>query len=331
MKIEVLYNTHHSKKYIALALNRHISTIYREIEKGLYSHTLTDLTEEIRYSADKAQKYADYQSTAKGRDLKISNDFLFVDFVEDCILNKHWSPDVIVGFIRLHKLSITNVCTTTLYNYISRGLFLNVTNKNLLYKGQRCKRSYHKIKRKRLPKGQLIENRPFKASERLFGHWEMDTVIGKRESKNALLVLTERSTRYELIYRIKSKSSSEVVKVLNHLEWKFGRDFKDIFKTITVDNGAEFSSYDLMKKSYRGKKQRTEIYYCHPYSAWERGSNEKQNQIIRRYILKGQPIEKYSDDYIKMVASRMNDLPRKILNYRTSSELFLEQLQRLCT
>lgn len=332
LQIEVLYNTKHSKKYIAGVLNRHISTIYREIEKGLYSHTLTDLREELRYSAQKAQKYADYQATAKGRDLKIGNDYALVGFVEDCILNKGWSPDQIVGFIKVNNLPLTSVCRATLYNYIYRGLFFKVSPKNLYCKGQRKKTNHKSLKvRKRACLGLSIEKRPFAPSERLFGNWEMDTVIGQRSSKNALLVLTERYTRYELIYRIKSKTAAEVIKCLNHLEWKYGKSFKDIFKTITVDNGSEFSSYELMKKSYRSKSARTEIYYCHPYSSWERGSNERQNQIIRRYIKKGIPIEKYDDNYIRIVESSINKMPRKMFDYRSSEDLFSEQLKLLRT
>lgn len=323
LQIEVLYNTKHSKKYIAAVLGRNLSTIYREISKGLYSHTLTDLREEIRYSAQIAQNHADYQATAKGRDLKIGNDFALVEFVEDCILNKGWSPEQIVGYIKVHDLKFTRVCRATLYNYIYRGLFLKVTSKNLMYQGLRKRHINHSIKRrKRAAFGMSIEKRPFQPSERLFGHWEMDTVIGQRDSKNALLVLTERYSRYEMIFRIKHKTASEVVKVLNHLEWKFGKDFKEIFKSITVDNGAEFSAAELMQKSYRSKNQRTQVYYCHPYSAWERGSNERQNLIIRRWIKKGSPIEKYDDTFIRTVESTVNNMPRKMFNYRSSSELF---------
>ena len=330
LKIEALFNAKHTRKFIANALGRHISTIYREIEKGLYSHTLTDLREEIRYSADIAQNYADYQATAKGRDLKLGNDYAFVEFVEDCILNKGWSPDMIVGYIKVNNLNLTRVCRQTLYSYIYRGIFFKVSKNNLYCKGDRKKsKSDNKRSRKRVCPGISIEKRPFEPTERVFGHWEMDTVIGKRESKNVLLVLTERYSRYEMIFRIKYKTASEVVRVLNHLEWKFGKDFKEVFKTITVDNGVEFSYYDEMKKSYRGKKARTEIYYCHPYSAWERGSNERQNQIIRRWIKKGTQIEKYDDTFIRNIESIINDMPRKLFNYKSSAQLFNEELKRL--
>lgn len=330
LQIEVLYNTKHSKKYIASVLCRNLSTIYREIEKGLYSHTLTDLTEEIRYSAQIAQNYADYQATAKGRQLKLGNDYAFVEFVEDCILNKGWSPEQIVGYIKVNNLRFVSVCRATLYSYIYKGLFLNVSRKNLMYKGERIKSSKKCTHpRKRAAYGLSIEKRPFEPTERLFGHWEMDTVIGQRDSKNALLVLTERYSRYEMIFRIKHKTASEVVKVLNHLEWKFGKNFKEVFKSITVDNGAEFSATELMQKSYRNKNQRTQVYYCHPYSAWERGSNERQNLIIRRWIKKGTAIENYSDDIVRAVESRLNDMPRKMFGYRSASQVFQEALKKV--
>ena len=152
----------------------------------------------------------------------------------------------------------------------------------------------------------------------------MDTVIGKAKGKGqVLLVLTERSTRQEIIMKLRHKTAAEVVHALNRLERRYGRRFPLLFKSITVDNGAEFMDCTGMEKSYRSKAQRTKIYYCHPYSAWERGSNENANAMIRRFIPKGTPIENYSEQDIQRIQDWMNRYPRKILDYKCSDDLFL--------
>ena len=118
------------------------------------------------------------------------------------------------------------------------------------------------------------------------------------------------------------------VRVLNRLEKKLGRNFKIVFKSITVDNGCEFNNSNLLEKSiFNGR--RTLLYYCHLYSSSERGSNEKQNQMIRRFIIKSTKIEDYSDNDIKQVQNWINDYPRNIFNFCTSRDKFTEELSNL--
>lgn len=101
-----------------------------------------------------------------------------------------------------------------------------------------------------------------------------------------------------------------------------------IFKTITVDNGTEFSDCKGMEKSiYSGN--RTQVYYCHPYSSWERGSNERLNREIRRLIPKGSNIAHYTPKEIQRVQDWVNSYPREILGYRTSEELYQYELQQI--
>ncbi len=114
-----------------------------------------------------------------------------------------------------------------------------------------------------------------------------------------MLVFTERKTNYELVFRSKDKTTLSTVRILNRLERLLGASFSKIFRTITCDNGCEFAAPDLLEQSIRHRGKRTHIYYCHPYSSWERGSNEKQNQMLRRYIKKGTRIEDYSDADLK--------------------------------
>ena len=155
------------------------------------------------------------------------------------------------------------------------------------------------------------------------GHWEQDTVVGKAKGKNAvLLVLSERKTRYEIVLKIPSKSARSVCDALNKLRRKCGRNFKDIFKTITVDNGTEFSDTKNMEKY-------CPIYYCHPYSSWERGTNENINKMIRRHIPKGKDITPYTHKDIRYIQNWINNYPRKILGWQTAKEAFQAELTKL--
>ena len=126
----------------------------------------------------------------------------------------------------------------------------------------------------------------------------------------------------EKIYKLKGKLQTEVVRIINQIETKLGADcFRKIFKTITMDNGVEFLDTDGIEQSQLSSKKRTETYYCHPYSSWERGSNENANKLIRRFIPKGADISKYSNDDIKMIENWMNNYPRKMFGWLSSNEV----------
>ncbi|MCC8023624.1 MAG: IS30 family transposase, partial [Clostridiales bacterium] len=223
----------------------------------------------------------------------------------------------------------TSICVRTLYNYIDKGVFLNLTNKNLPIKGNR-KRTYRHIRQARPSKGDSIEKRPSIVDKRnSFGYWEMDTVVGKQGTKKILLVLTERLTRNEIIIPLKDKTARSVVVALNSLERRYGAMFYKMFHTITVDNGCEFTDCAGMEKSCLRKGKRTKLYYCHPYSSWERGSNENQNKMIRRYFPKGFDFSNTTKSEVKQVEEWMNNYPRAKLGYHSSSELFLKCLSAL--
>ena len=159
----------------------------------------------------------------------------------------------------------------------------------------------------------------------------MDTVRGQQgKSKKSLLVLTERKSRIEIIDLLKDGTSKQVIKALNRLERELGeKKFREIFKTITVDNGVEFSDWKGMERSRRNKRNRTKIYYCHPYSSYERGSNENQNKLIRRHIPKGEDIKLYSKKTIKWIEKWINHYPRELFGGRCAEELFQEELLKI--
>lgn len=153
---------------------------------------------------------------------------------------------------------------------------------------------------------------------------------GKRGvTKSCMLVLTERKTRDEIVIKLKDQTAASVVKALDKLEKKWGAMFYCVFKSITVDNGMEFADCKGMEKSALKKGKRTNIYYCHPYSSWERGTNENNNRLIRRHIPKSVDFDNKTDEDIAYIEKWINNYPRKIFKYRTSAELFQEELEKL--
>ena len=150
----------------------------------------------------------------------------------------------------------------------------------------------------------------------------MDTVYSKQTKKTTLLVLTERKGRGECIIKMKSRTENEVKRALDRLERILTpKGFREIFKTITCDNGGEFADPNLIEKACINKKiPRTVLYYCHPYSSWERGSNENNNRFIRRWIKKGEDFGDYSDEEIQEIQDWVNDYPRRIFDGMSANQ-----------
>ncbi len=182
---------------------------------------------------------------------------------------------------------------------------------------------------KRPPRGTSIEKRSLEIAERnTFGHWEMDCVIGKQGTAETILAFTERLTRYEIIFKMPDHRAATVTRYVNKLERRFGKNFRKLFKSITVDNGSEFSDFAALEKSIYGGI-RTSVYYCHPYTSCERGSNERLNREIRRLIPKGTDLCGISDERVHAVESWVNNYPREIFGYAISVELFAAHLQAI--
>ena len=329
--LEKMYNAGHSVREIAAVLGfASLNTIYRELRAGAYQHLNHDYTTSRKYSADRGQRAMLFNRTTKGARLKIDHDHAFIRTVEYLIVERKLSPEAALATIRRENIPVTRVCKATLYSYIDKGLFLRVTNKDLPYRGSRRKRHRAITVAKTAPKGVSIDRRPLAViSREEFGHWEFDSVIGARGKGETLLVLTERKTRFEIILRSKDKSAVSTVRALDRIERAIGAPtFRNVFKTITCDNGCEFSDTEALERSCRSNRRRTSFFYCHPYCSSERGSNENQNRIIRRFIKKGTAIRGYSNEYLAAVQRYMNDLPRPMFNYATSAELFASELSK---
>ena len=209
-------------------------------------HRKSDYTEEERYSSDLGQKAHDWNEQGKGRSLKIGNDRELAECIENKIVNDKYSPEAALAAIeREGKQFKTKISVRTLYRYIDNGIFLKLTNKELPIKG---KRKVHNKKvriQKRASAGESIENRPEEVKNReAFGHWEMDTVKGKRgKTKSCMLVLTERKTRDEIIIKLQDQSAASVVEdvpeiILNLKMVRIKMD-KNEEKTLRIDFDGE--------------------------------------------------------------------------------------------
>lgn len=244
-----------------------------------------------------------------------------MQYLEHEILHNKYSPDAVCGRQKLLKKFPTILSTKTIYNYIDLGL-LRVKNLDLLLK-VKLKSKKRRCRRNKKILGTSIEERPQIINKRLeFGHWEIDTVVGLRKAGEVLLTLDERRTRKRYITKIASKTSQAVKAGLDRIVKCFGSKSSSVFKSITADNGSEFSS---LAADLKGK---VNVYFAHPYSPGERGTNEKQNSLVRS-IPKGKDIAKVSDYAIKKVESWINELPRKMFNYHFPQELFDKQLSAL--
>lgn len=338
LQIEAALNVKMPIREIAKKLGVHISTVYREIKRGSYlrkKYISKDVFGEsqykyiMTYSPDIAERRYRQNMTAKGLPLKIGNDIDFAEYIEHKIVDESYSPSAVLGEIKQKGLHFnTSISVNTLYSYIEKGVFCRLSLEHLFCRGKK-KRRKRSLKVSRSPKGKSIEQRPAEINSReVFGHWEMDCICGS--TKSTLLVMTERMTRKEIIMPMPDQTSNSVIHCLNSLEKRYGKLFGKIFRSITCDNGSEFLSCAEMEQSiFNKKRKRTTIYFCHPYSAYERGINERANREIRRKIPKGTNLSKLTIKDIQTVESWINTYPRKILNFIPAEELFNNQLVSL--
>ena len=234
--------------------------------------------------------------------------------------------DACYGYAKTHRLFADSemICVKTLYNYVD-SMLLALRNIDLPLKVRRRKRRRN-VKENLKHLGRSIDERPDEiASRNEFGHWEIDTVIGsKSKSDNVVLTLVERLTRKYIAIKIDGKTASAVSAAMQSLQKYYGDKFSQIFKTITSDNGSEFAELSKLENNTT-----TKVYFAHPYSSWERGSNERHNGLLRRFVSKGKRIDKYTSDDILFTADWCNLLPRRILEYKTPDDLFENELDKI--
>jgi len=322
MTIQLRLKDRLSAYKIAKELNRPINTITNEIRRGTTTQIRQGKSIQI-YLADTGNAIYEknrQNSCCTFKRLECSE---FIDYTVDKFKNASWSFDACVGYALktgLFKRS-QMVCTKTLYNYTDIGL-LPLSNIDLPIKLRRnTKPSRTRKHKKNL--GKSIEERPRSIEKRTeFGHWEIDTVIGEKSGKDSvLLTIVERQTRYAIVRQIASKTAESVMAELSSIRQFFGVNFSKVFKTITGDNGSEFADLSSLEIDTC-----TNVYFTHPYSSFEKGTNERHNGLIRRFIPKGKRMEDYDCTSIAFIEEWMNTLPRRILDYKTPEDLFESHL-----
>ncbi|HNX91605.1 MAG TPA: IS30 family transposase [Candidatus Omnitrophota bacterium] len=333
IKLEALIGIKKSVKEIAKILGRDKSTIYREIKRGKILRLQTDLSEKEMYRANVG--HAEYKRLGKNkeRSLKIGKDHRLEEYIRKRLLEDRYSPDAIIGEIRVRELKFERtISTKTLYNYIEKGIFSGISNKDLWEKRKRKKRGYNSIVRMSYTNrlGRSIEDRPKKIDTREeYGHWEGDSVKGPLQTKASLVTLTERKSREQIIVKVNRSTQEAIREAIDGLEKKYGGMFRAKFKSITFDNGIEFVNWKSIEVSSLIKgMRRTRVYFAHAYASWERGTNENQNRMIRRFIPKGQNIAVVSEERVQEIQDWMNNYPRKILGYKTANQVAQENLQK---
>ena len=335
IKLEALFSLKMTKNEVAAAMGISLKTVYNEWNRGRYQHTLPDLSNEYRYSAELAQEKHDKYVSARGTVPKILKDKKLAKCIETIIADDGLSPEAALA--RMHAQGLTDgfetsVCAKTIYNSIDKGFFNRLTNKDLPVKRNKKKRKNKIRRQKRLSAGKSIEERPEEIDSRSeFGHVEMDSVIGQRgKQKATLLTIFERKTRKTIIRKQPDKTAESVVAALDELEREYGDKFYKLFKTITVDNGTEFADWEGMQQSAADESEkRVTVFYCHPYCSFERGSNENGNRMIRRKIPKGVNFENITDKEVQEVEDWVNNYPRRMFGYRSSKDLYKEEMKYL--
>jgi IS30 family transposase len=230
-------------------------TIRREIKQGTVEEIDSELRPRPIYRAYYAQQRHDENVSRRGRKSTHSQYPELIKQIRDMMLIHGFSPDAIIGPMKANGLSV--ICTRTLYDWLERGYIQGLTHTI----------KHRKVKQKprvgyKNPTAKRIDEHPQEANERQPNHWEMDLVVSGKGGKGCLLVMTERASRYELIFQLKDKRQESVIAVLDRLERRYKGKFKEKFKTITCDNGSEFLNSDGLEQSCIGQGQRTTIYYA---------------------------------------------------------------------
>ena len=300
----------HSIRSIAVLLERAPSTISREIQRnggqGCYRANQADQAAWDRACRPKTCKLAENRTLARIVAEK---------------LQWLWSPEQIAGWLKCAYADDENYQVS--HETIYRSLFIQargVLKKELLQHLRRTRamrRSRHHTQksddRRRIRDAVSISERPATAEDRAVpGHWEGDLLCGSHSSQIATLV--ERQTRYVMLVKVASKDAETFANTLIKNARKLPQE---LYKSLTWDRGTEMAGHKRFTLATD-----IQVYFCDPRSPWQRGSNENTNGLLRQYFPKGTDISNYSQAKLNAVARKLNERPRKTLNYETPAERF---------
>ena len=298
--IEAMLRAKVKKKDIWSSLNIPESTFYRELKRN---------SKKTSYSAEYAQMLA----TERKRDQHMKTHL--TDSMINLITTKlflYWSPEQIVGWCKTNLIEM--VSHTKIYHYIKEDKITGGRLHSYLRHQKRYKKKYGRSNsRGQIPDRVPIEQRPKIVEQKSrIGDFEIDLIIGKGH-KGAQLTIVDRMTSYTIIQILTSKRAQEVQKaIVSALT-----PYKSIIKTITNDNGKEFSLHKLTAKQLK-----TEVFFCNPYASYERGLNEYINKLIRQFYPKQMELNNIKQSQNIEIMDLLNKRPRKKLKFQTPEKVF---------
>jgi len=294
-----LLKTGQTQSKIAEVISVHKSTVSRELKRNRGGRG---------YRPKQADAFAKDRRQTKVRPQIDGSTWAFVDR----LICKEWSPEQISGWMKKNmKISISH---EWIYQYVLKNKLAGGS----LYLHLRCKKKrkkrYGSNERRGILKNRIgIDQRPAIVDTRSrVGDWEADTIIGKAH-KQAIVSITERKSGLALIYKVDKRTkenTEDAVKRLLH-------SISDKVHTITSDNGKEFGNHEKIAKGLK-----CDFYFAHPYSSWERGTNENTNGLIRQYFPKSRDFRTITDSEIIHAMKRLNNRPRKRLGFKTPNQVF---------
>jgi IS30 family transposase len=317
VKIETYNNLGLTLMEIADKLGRNKSTISREISRYPYS-----------YRAEKADLLAQNKARYHNHGRRLDKNERLFNFVYRH-LNKHWSPTQISTYLKMEYLDQPSmqISPESIYTYIyllPRG---ELKKELIGYLRQKKKSRYSRKgtndKRGKLTDMISIEERPKEVEDRsVAGHWEGDLIMGKGH-RSAIGTIVERKTRTVILVKLKAKDATSVRKAFEKELLSLPKQMR---KTMTYDQGHEMAEHKLFTKNTKMK-----LFFCHPASPWERGTNENTNMLIRDYFPKGTDFSKISKKELKRVQYELNERPRKTLNWKSPLDVFESEVLKKCS
>ncbi len=301
-----------SLRYIAASLHRAPSTVSREIKRNGGRQ---------RYRANKADQAA-WDRAHRPKTCKLAENPALARIVAEK-LQLEWSPDQIAGWLKSTYPDDENyqVSHETIYKSLfiqARGALKKELLQHLRRKRSMRRSRHHTQKTKdhgRITNTVSIRERPAEVEDRAVpGHWEGDLLCGSNNSQIATLV--ERHTRLVMLARVPSKDTKTVINALIKQAHKLPRE---LYKSLTWDRGKELADHERFSLDTDIK-----VYFCDPQSPWQRGSNENTNGLLRQYLPKGMDLSNVHQNRLNAVARRLNERPRKTLEYRTPAERFAQ-------
>lgn len=299
-----------SLRVIARKLGRSVSSIWLETRRNSIDG---------EYLPIRADKMSRERNLASQRKHALKNHHLYDYVIEK--LRSGWSPEQIAGRLRKHNHGKTIICHETIYSYIysPQGRKENLREYLVRAHKKRYPKHYRKAYGRGIANRVNISLRPEEINQKkIFGHWEADVVEGKGHS-GGIQTLLERKTRYyqgKLIKKIDSEFGIRAQKkMLFNLPPKARL-------TVTFDNGRENYNHEQLKRDLN-----INTYFCDPYSAWQKGSNENHNGILRRYIPKKTDLTNFPQWELNFILEEINNRPRKCLKYQTPKEAFSKELK----